>query len=130
MDLGSVFHPELVNSEIQTRICTLGLLRKIELIFIKSEELSIIKVNDSIDFWLHETQIWKKNGFSSIFVENMMNFLNKKSVVIDDSVFLISTSICEGQTGKFSQSQGNGKNLGESQDPETQSFKGLSLIHI
>ena len=63
MDLGSVFHPELVNSEIQTRICTLGLLRKIELIFIKSEELSIIKVNDSIDFWLHETQIWKKMDF-------------------------------------------------------------------
>lgn len=111
--LGTVYYPELISPENHPRTCTFELLKTIELIFIKSEELSIYNVNNLIDLWLHRTQIWKINGFSSIIIENMMNFLNKKSVVIDDSVFLISTLDSENQMQILSSlnNQNNGKSL-------------------
>lgn len=128
IDLGSIFHPQLDGLETQSRICTQGLLSKIQLIFTKSDELSMVKVNDLIDYWLHVTQIWNKNGFSSIFVENMMNFLNKKSVVIDDSVFLISTTISEGQKN-ISHSNGQELKL-ENSHEKNQSFKKSNALQI
>ena len=93
--IGSIFYPEIQEFSLKERICTGQLLNNVNQILCKSNQLFQENLNDLIDNWLNDTNVWKHIGISSVFYNCVINFVNKKSILIDDSVFLISTSDSE-----------------------------------
>jgi hypothetical protein len=106
--IGSVFYPEIQEFYLKERLCTNQLLHNVNQVLAKSEQLFQENLNDLIDHWLNDTNIWKQIGISSILYDCVINFINKKSILIDDSVFLISTS--DSDTEAVLQNLSNGQN--------------------
>jgi hypothetical protein len=94
-DLGEVFFPSIYTSPLDNRVCTVMLMQRFQFIFDHYELLQDSTVDGLIELWRQEIFSWKQMGMSSVFFDNMINFMNKKSIVIDDSVFLISTSLSD-----------------------------------
>jgi len=92
LQLGSIFYPEVQEFPLLKRVCTNQLLINVNEILLGSSELNPNNLNQMIDNWLIDTATWRQVGISSIFYDCVINFINKKSILIDDSVFLISTS--------------------------------------
>lgn len=94
-DLGWVYYPALHTPSLPNKLCSSILLYRFQFIFLKYELLEDETIDNLIEKWRQEIGVWKQMGMSSIFFDNMVNFMNKKSIVIDDSVFLISTTTSE-----------------------------------
>jgi hypothetical protein len=92
LQLGSIFYPEVQEFPLLKRVCTSQLLINVNEILLGSSELNPNNLNQMIDNWLIDTATWRQVGISSIFYDCVINFMNKKSILIDDSVFLISNS--------------------------------------
>ena len=68
------------------------LLSDIDCIFERKHDTEYVVIDNCIDKWEADAQEWKMSGFFSGVSEDMDTFVNKKSIVVDDSVFLISVS--------------------------------------
>lgn len=56
---------------------------------------SLIDVEKMVEDWTADVRRWRHVGLLSGVGENLGSFVNKKSVVVDDSVFLLSNSLVE-----------------------------------
>lgn len=100
VDIGEVFYPAVQGPPFREPVCSNQLLFNVEQI-LQGQHVCQELVGDLIDIWAQKATGWKQVGLSSVFYDRMMNFVKKKSILIDDSVFLISTSgsDSEGQLG-------------------------------
>lgn len=65
----------------------------------------LIDLDYNVDLWTNDVREWSHAGILSGLGENLGSFVNKKSVVVDDSVFLLSNSILElGEPGNCTDS--------------------------
>lgn len=55
----------------------------------------LIDLDYNVDLWTNDVREWSHAGILSGLGENLGSFVNKKSVVVDDNVFLLSNSILE-----------------------------------
>ena len=90
-DIGTVFYPAVQGLPFLERKCSAQLVVNVEQVH-APDDLCQEVANEMIDTWMQTTNRWKQVGLSSVFYDRMMNFVKKKSILIDDSVFLISTS--------------------------------------
>lgn len=72
--------------------CSSGLLSDIGVILEKSGELGHLQLSHVIDLWAGEVSLWKESGLFLTVLENMSSFVNRSSVVVDNSVFLLPNS--------------------------------------
>ena len=82
-------------SSSQMTKCCSCLVYDMEIMLARAEQLEQSKMNHLVDNWIESAEEWKTAGLFSGVWENMKTFVNKKSIVIDDSVFLISNSVSE-----------------------------------
>lgn len=91
VNIGDIFYPPVRPLPFQSRVCSNQLLFNVEQILGCQTEFQEL-AGDLVDSWAQEAVAWKQVGLFSVFYDRMMNFVKKKSILIDDSVFLISTS--------------------------------------
>ena len=89
-NLGNIYYPKLYQTTKEHLPCSYQLQNIIGIIFEHSEHLIPELFDGLVDSWLMTIYKWKHKGISLAFFEDINNFLNKRSIVIDQSVFLIS----------------------------------------
>lgn len=99
LGLGAMFYPSLQEPRFHERKCSEQLLAQAEQVLALAETCPEV-VGKLVEEWVRETETWKQVGLSSVFYDRMMNFVKKKSILIDDSVFLISTSGSDSESGR------------------------------
>jgi hypothetical protein len=75
--------------------CTSEILLDIGVILAHSDQLDTDHLNSSIDKWVGNVSTWKSAGLFSGLHNYMGDFVQKNSIVIDETVFLFPSPVSE-----------------------------------
>ena len=75
--------------------CTSEILLDIGVILANSDQLKMDHLNDQIDQWVTNVSIWKHAGIFSGINNQKSDFIQKNSIVIDDTVYLFPNSVSD-----------------------------------
>lgn len=80
-------------SYLRLKKCNGKLINDLNMMLIYDFEYSDLSQFNNFDKWMTDCNEWSNSGLYSGKWENMRTFINKKSIIIGDSVFLIYNSV-------------------------------------
>jgi hypothetical protein len=72
--------------------CSTAFLMDIGVIFAHSDQLNLENLNKNIDDWVSQIDRWKNSGLFSSLWDYMGSFIDKNSILIDESVYIFPSS--------------------------------------
>ena len=80
------------------KVCTIDLILQVSVLLEKSYDLDIHNFDLLFKTWEDSLEKWKQQGISTDCFESITQFLNKRNVVVDNSIYLISPSLSENES--------------------------------
>jgi hypothetical protein len=77
------------------RVCTINLILQVSVLLEKSTDIDIKNFDLLFKSWEESLERWKQQGISTNCFESITDFLNKRNIVVDESIYLISPTVSE-----------------------------------